>query len=125
MAKMGRPRKKIDQKVFESLCGLQCTLTEICDFFDVKKPTLERWCKDTYHGETFFTVFKAKRVHGKISLRRSMFRLAETNAAVNIFMSKNFLGMRDVPVEEDGGETLTSPVSFEFVVKDASVKKTN
>jgi hypothetical protein len=26
---MARPRKEIDQKQFENLCGLQCTLEEI------------------------------------------------------------------------------------------------
>lgn len=32
---MARPRKEIDQKNFESLCGLQCTKEEICGCFDV------------------------------------------------------------------------------------------
>lgn len=30
---MARPRKEIDQNQFENLCGLQCTLEEICSFF--------------------------------------------------------------------------------------------
>ena len=36
---MARPRKEIDQKQFENLCGLQCTLEEICGFFDVTDKT--------------------------------------------------------------------------------------
>lgn len=124
MAKMGHPRAVIDQKAFENLCAIQCTRNEVCEFFHITDKTLDKWCKETY-GKTFSAVFTQKRVVGKVSLRRNMFRLAETNAAVSIFMAKNWLGMRDVPVEEDGGETLTTPVSFEFVVKDASVKKTN
>lgn len=36
---MARPHKQIDQKQFESLCGLQCTLDEICGFFDATDKT--------------------------------------------------------------------------------------
>ena len=36
---MARPHKEIDQKSFENLCGLQCTLEEICGFFDVTDKT--------------------------------------------------------------------------------------
>lgn len=36
---MGRPKKEIDQKQFENLCGLQCTQEEICGFFDVTDKT--------------------------------------------------------------------------------------
>lgn len=101
--KMGAPKKEIDQEVFEGLCGLQCTLKEVCEFFHVSKPTLERWCKETY-GETFFTVFGKKRGQGIISLRRNMFKLSESSAAICIFMAKNWLGMKDNPVE-GGSET--------------------
>lgn len=45
---MARPRKQIDQMNFESLCGLQCTLEEMCGFFDVTDKTLDSWCKRTY-----------------------------------------------------------------------------
>lgn len=37
---MARPKKEIDQKQFEALCGLQCTLLEICDALDVSDKTL-------------------------------------------------------------------------------------
>lgn len=30
----GRPQKEIDKKIFENLCGLQCTLEEIAGVFD-------------------------------------------------------------------------------------------
>ena len=36
---MARPKKEIDQKQFENLCGLQCTLEEICGWFDVTDKT--------------------------------------------------------------------------------------
>lgn len=94
MAKTGRPRKEIDQKQFESLCGLQCTLEEICGWFDVTDKTLDSWCKRTYNAN-FSEVFKQKRGAGKISLRRSQWRLAEKNATMAIFLGKQFLGQRD------------------------------
>ena len=80
---MARPKKEIDQKQFENLCGLQCTLEEICGWFDVCSDTLEAWCKRTYK-RSFSEVFKQKRGAGKISLRRSQWRLAEKNANMAI-----------------------------------------
>ncbi len=61
---MARPRKEIDQKQFENLCGLQCTLEEICGWFDVTDKTLDSWCKRTYHA-SFSEVFKQKRGAGE------------------------------------------------------------
>ncbi len=94
MAKTGRPRKEIDQKQFESLCGLQCTLEEICGWFGVCSDTLESWCKRTYKMN-FSEVFKQKRGVGKISLRRSQWRLAEKNANMAIWLGKQYLGQKD------------------------------
>lgn len=93
---MARPRKEINQKSFESLCALQCTLEEICGFFDCCTDTLEAWCVRTY-GEGFSEVFKKKRGTGKISLRRSQWRLAEKSAAMAIFLGKQYLGQSDDP----------------------------
>ena len=91
---MARPRKEIDQKQFENLCGLQCTLEEICGWFDVCSDTLETWCKRTYK-RSFSEVFAQKRGAGKISLRRSQWQLAKKNATMAIFLGKQFLGQRD------------------------------
>ena len=44
----GRPRKELDIKQFENLCGLQCTRDEICGWFDITDKTLNAWCKRTY-----------------------------------------------------------------------------
>ena len=49
---MARPRKEIDKKTFEGLCGIQCTQEEICDVFDITDKTLNTWCKRTY-GKVF------------------------------------------------------------------------
>ncbi len=93
--KMGRPRKEIDKAQFEALCGIQCTLEEVCAVLDVQDDTLNRWCKETYDGKTFSEVFKQKREIGKVSLRRAGFKLAQKSAPVHIFYAKNYLGMTD------------------------------
>ena len=100
---MGRPRKEIDQKQFENLCGLQCTLEEICGWFGVTDKTLNSWCKREYK-KNFSEVFAQKRGLGKISLRRNQWRLAEKNASMAIWLGKQYLGQKDiveVGVEKD------------------------
>lgn len=94
----GRPHKEIDIQTFENLCGLQCTEAEICNFLGVTDKTLTGWCKRTY-GESFSEIYEKKRGVGKISLRRAQFKLAEKNAAMAIFLGKQYLGQKDMPVE--------------------------
>ena len=86
--------KDIDKKAFEKLCALQCTMKEICSFFDVTDKTLSRWCNRTY-DKPFSEVFKIKRKAGFISLRRKQFELAEKSAAMAIFLGKQYLGQTD------------------------------
>lgn len=100
---MGRPQKEIDQTVFENLCGLQCTLTEIAGVFNCSEDTIERWCKRTY-GMTFAETFKKHSAKGKMSLRRIQFRLAEKSAAMAIWLGKQYLGQRDNVVIENQGQ---------------------
>lgn len=96
----GRPRKEIDNKIFENLCGLQCTLEEIAGVFDCSADTIERWCKREY-GETFAETYKKHSAKGKTSLRRTQFKLAEKSAAMAIFLGKNYLGQKDSIIETD------------------------
>lgn len=90
----GRPKKEIDQKIFENLCALQCTEVEICSCFDVSDKTLNGWCKRTY-GKNFSEVFRQKREKGKISLRRTQFKLAEKSATMALWLGKQYLNQRD------------------------------
>ena len=96
----GRPRKEIDKKIFENLCGLQCTLEEIAGVFDCSADTIERWCKREYK-ETFAVTYKKHSAKGKMSLRRIQFKLAEKSAAMAIFLGKNYLGQKDNIIETD------------------------
>ena len=94
MIKIARPRKQIDQKQFEKLCAMQCTLEEICAFLEVTDKTLYRWCERTYR-KRYSEVYKEKRGLGKISLRRMQFKLAEKSATMAIFLGKQYLGQTD------------------------------
>jgi hypothetical protein len=93
-ANMARPRKEIDKKQFENLCGLQCTKEEICAFFEITDKTLDGWCKRTYNM-SFSDVFREKRGIGRISLRRSQFELAKKNATMAIWLGKQYLNQSD------------------------------
>ena len=93
--KGGRPKVEIDKKMFENMCGLQCTKDEICCILDIDEKTLTRWCKDTY-GEGFSDIFKKKSKIGLMSLRRTQFKIAEKNASMAIFLGKQYLGQKDV-----------------------------
>ena len=84
----------ISQSTFESLCAIQCTKEEICAVLRVSDKTLDRWCETTY-GKYFSEIFAEKKQIGKMSLRRTMFRQAEKNPTMAIWLSKQHLGMRD------------------------------
>ena len=102
---------RIDKKQFENLCGLQCTLLEICDFFDVEDDTLNSWCKKTY-GTTFSEVFKIKRGKGQISLRRTQWKLAEKNPTMAIFLGKQYLGQKDkIEYTDDGMKSINENIN--------------
>lgn len=101
---MARPRKEIDFEQFKKLCALQCTLEEIAGFFDCSIDTIERWCKRELK-EGFAEAYKKYSAKGKTSLRRYQFKLAEKNAAMAIFLGKNYLGQRDY-YETDNQEAI-------------------
>lgn len=91
---MSRGLKEIDQKIFENLCMIQCSIKECCAVLEVDDKTLSKWCKRTY-GMPFSEVFAEKRQKGFVSLRRTQFKLAERSAAMAIFLGKNYLGQVD------------------------------
>lgn len=102
--KAGRPTIQIDQRNFEELCKMQCTEMEIAGFFRCSDETLNKWCKKTYK-KTFEECFAILRQGGKASLRRTQWRLAETNPSMAIFLGKNYLGQCDDPLKYQKDET--------------------
>ena len=91
---MARPRIEIDTEQFKKLCAIQCTLAEIASWFKCSEDTLERWCKREF-DMSFADVYKIWSADGKISLRRTQFRMAESNVAMAIWLGKQYLGQTD------------------------------
>ena len=124
----GRPTKEFDKKAFQDLVGLGCSQEEICWFFrdETGKPanidTLTRWCKRTF--DMTFQEYFAKNGYMalKIKLRRNQFKLSEKNAAMAIFLGKNYLGQKDY-FESDNKDALAKLDQILDGVKENAVKE--
>lgn len=91
---MARPKKEIDYEAVEKLASIQCTQEEIANFLGLSVRTLQR-------DEEFCRLYKKGMDNGKMSLRRTQFKIAEKgNASMAIFLGKQYLGQRDV-IEAD------------------------
>lgn len=99
--KAGRPRKEIDFKIFEGLCFIQCTKSEICSALGMDNNTLDRRLEEHYKDD-FSNIYKKYSENGKISLRRILHNHAKKNPATAIFLSKNLLGYKDQPEVTSG-----------------------
>ena len=96
---MARPKKTIDYELVEKLASIQCTQEEIANFLGLSVRTLQR-------DEEFCHIYKKGMENGKMSLRRIQFRIAEKgNAAMAIFLGKQYLGQKDI-VETDNSKEL-------------------
>ena len=98
---MARPKVEWTQREygqFEELCNIQCTEEEICAVMRVTDKTLNRLLKEEY-GQGFSETYKKYSAGGKASLRRIQFRLAEKNAAMAIWLGKQWLGQKESPDE--------------------------
>lgn len=122
--KMGRPEIVWDEKEwlkFQFLCSRMCTKMEICGGMGITDKTLDKLIAERYsefgepdaegnkemlHRATFSEVYKRESAAGLISLRRAQFKLAETNAAMNIWLSKQFLGQKDKTEVELSGQMI-------------------
>src|SRR5271156_3994414 len=97
---MARPEAKIDLGELEKLCGMQCTDEEIAAFFGVSTRTIER----RRQVKQFSEVMDRAKAKGRVSVRRSLFRLAAAgNIAAAIFLAKNLLGYKDIVSNELSG----------------------
>lgn len=98
---VGRPEIEINWEIFESLCNLQCTQSEIASVLKVSVDTLTSRVKKRY-GEDFSDIYKRYSEGGKSSLRRTQFKLAQKSAAMAIWLGKHWLGQTDVNKETIG-----------------------
>jgi hypothetical protein len=96
----GRPEAQIDLEELGKLAALQCTDEEVAAWFGVSTRTIERRRK----AAEFNDVMDRGKAKGRVSLRRSLWKLAHAgNPAANIFLSKNLLGYRDFLNTEHSG----------------------
>lgn len=96
----GRPLKTFDQKTFENLCFIWCTLDEMENILEANRDTISAWCERTY-GESFSVVYKRFSDGGKASLRRNQLHLSKTNASMCIWLGKQKLDQKDDPKPMD------------------------
>jgi hypothetical protein len=95
----GRPFKPIDWDTAIKLANLHCTGEEIASVINVNYDTFERAIRREYN-QTFSEWFKSNSSTAKASLRRMMFEACKRgNVSMMIWLSKNWLGMRDQPEE--------------------------
>lgn len=91
----GAPLKDFDWDQFEKLCAIQCTILEICAWFDCDDKTLTKAVMRRY-GLAFSEAFARFRKKGKVSLRRKQFQKAlEGDATMLIWLGKQYLDQTD------------------------------
>ncbi len=116
------PRKKanIDKEMFENMCSIFATQDEICQVFSIDRTTLYRWVKRTYK-QPFATVLHAHAGKGKISLRRTQFKLAQNNPQLAIWLGKQYLNQIE---PRDPQDTIINQNAqkVEIIIKDESNK---
>jgi hypothetical protein len=111
----GRKPVPIDTAELEKLSVLQCTNAEIAAWFGCSERTIEKRSKEPELAE----VIARGKGKGRISIRRAQMKLLESgNAAMGIWLGKQFLGQRDVtPIELTGAQG--KPVQLTLEVVDA------
>ena len=95
----GRPPKDVDFTLFEQLCAIHCTQSEIASMLRINLDVLITKIEKQYN-RNFQDVVNSFQETGKCSLRRSQFSLAKKNAAAMIWCSKHYLKQQDIKTIE-------------------------
>ena len=95
----GRPKINIDINILSSLAQIGCTQEEMASVVGISARTLQR---------NYAEIVDKNREKGKASLRKKMWDKAVTkdNTNMQIWLSKNYLGMKDRSVTENITEPL-------------------
>ena len=106
---VGRPKKEVDSKILGNLASIGCTIEECASVMGVSARTLRR---------NYAEIIDQNKEKGKASLRKKMFDKAikKDNTHMQIWLSKNYLGMKDRTVNENINEPL--PLIIEATVVD-------
>ena len=96
---VGRNKVVVPPQEVEDLAALGCTDRDIANWFGIKEDTLRY---------SFADFLLKGREAVKINLRRAMLKNAcvNLNAAVQIFLAKNMLGMSDNGMSSDNSKVL-------------------
>lgn len=96
---VGRDKRVVPPDQVEELASLGCSNTDIANFFGVTEQTLR------YNFSEYLVKGKEQL---KITLRRAMLKNATVNmnAAVQIFLAKNILGMTSEPLSSESNSPL-------------------
>ena len=102
----GRPKLIIDQEILKNLASIGCPTYEIASVMNVSARTLKR---------NYADIIEQYREKGKASLRKKMWDKAvkKDNTNMQIWLSKNYLGMKD----RTQNETITEPLPLIIDVK--------
>lgn len=113
---VGRNNAVVPPQEVEDLAALGCNNKEIAEWFGITEQTLR------YNFSDFIVKGKEKLKH---SLRRAMLQNAcvNMNAAVQIFLAKNMLGMSDSGMTTDSSRVLPFTDSEDDVVSEADLEE--
>jgi len=92
----GRPHLVLSEegkKIVEMLAKYMCTEEEIASELGTTCDTLH----NRNNNAIFSECIKRGQHHGKVSLRRTQFKLAEKHAGMAIFLGKQYLDQKDEP----------------------------
>ena len=105
---VGRPRARVEEKILGNLAHIGCTYEECGDVLGISARTLKR---------NYADIIQANKNKGKASLRKKMFDKAvnKDNTHMQIWLSKNYLGMKDRMVNEQISEPLPLIIEAEDV----------
>ena len=110
----GRPKIIVDIEILKNLASIGCPDYEIASVLNVSARTLNR---------NYAEIIDQFREKGKASLRKKMWDKAvkKDNTMMQIWLSKNYLGMKD----RTQTETITEPLPLIIEAKPEEVKDLN
>ena len=95
---LGRPVKEVDEDIIANLSQIGCTQEEIGSIVGISARTLQR---------RYAELIEENKNIGKASLRRTMWKRAmKGDSKLQIWLSKQYLGMKDRTVTENIVEPL-------------------
>lgn len=112
----GRPKFVVDYNVVKKLAAIMATDREIAVFLGCDERTVKRLKKT----EEWKRTIESGRTHFKLSLRRNIIKMAETNIAMAIFLSKAHLGLSD-----NGSVSSNDPISEIKITVKRPAKRTS